>query len=155
YGPGRYDPAYEEGGRDYPFAYVRWTLNRNMQAYMELAAAGRINIEALIDRTVPIEEAPAVYQELAAGKGPMPLGVLLQYPEDARPLPEAADSTRITLRGHRRVPSDRIRYALVGAGAFGTSMLVPAMDKRKDRFFLRGVVSRNASQGGNFARSRL
>ncbi|HXG12355.1 MAG TPA: bi-domain-containing oxidoreductase [Gemmataceae bacterium] len=154
YGPGRYDPAYEEDGLDYPFAYVRWTLNRNMQAYLELIAAGRVNVEALIDRTVPIDEAPAVYRELAAARGPLPLGVLLHYPDDPRPLPEAADATRITIRGHRPVPSGRIRYALVGVGAFGTSMLVPAMDRRKDRFFLRGVVSRNAAQGGNFARSR-
>jgi predicted dehydrogenase len=154
YGPGRYDPTYEEDGRDYPFAYVRWTLNRNMQAYLDLVAAGRIDVEALIDRTVSIDEAPAVYRELAAGKGPLPLGVLLQYPDDPRPLPEAPDSTRITVRGHKRVPADRIRYALVGVGGFGTGMLVPAMDKRKDRFFLRGVVSRNATQGGNFVRSR-
>lgn len=154
YGPGRYDASYEEEGRDYPFAYVRWTLNRNLQAFLELVAAGRVNIEALIDRTVPIDEAPAAYRELAAGKGPMPLGVLFHYPDETRPLPEPADATRISLRGHKRVPGDRIRYALVGAGAFGTGMLVPAMDKRKDRFFLRGIVSRNSAQGGNFARSR-
>jgi predicted dehydrogenase/threonine dehydrogenase-like Zn-dependent dehydrogenase len=161
YGPGRYDPVYEEDGRDYPFAHVRWTLNRNMQAYLDLIAAKRIDVEELLDRVVPVEEAPAVYRELAAASGPLPLGVLLHYPDDTvvarspdrATLPEPADSTRLTLRGHKRVLADRIRYALVGAGSFGTAMLVPAMEKRKDRFFLRGVVSRNASQGGNFARS--
>jgi len=153
YGPGRYDPVYEEDGRDYPFAHVRWTLNRNMQAYLDLIASGRIKVEPLIDRVVPINEAPAVYQELAKGSGRLPLGVLLQYPDDSRTLPEASDSTRITIRGHKPVPSDRIRYALVGVGSFGTAMLVPAMERRKDRFWLRGVVSRNSSQGGNFARA--
>jgi predicted dehydrogenase len=56
------------------------------------------------------------------------------------------------VRGHRPPRPELINYALVGAGAFGISMLVPQMKKRKDRFFLRGVVSRNSTQGGNFAR---
>jgi len=68
YGPGRYDPVYEEDGQDYPFAHVRWTLNRNMQAYLDLIAAKRLNVETLLDRIVPIEEAPAVYHELANGE---------------------------------------------------------------------------------------
>src|SRR5262245_29683542 len=58
----------------------------------------------------------------------------------------------MTVRGHRKPPADRINYALVGAGAFGTAMLVPQMKKRADRFFLRGVVSRTGTQGSNFAR---
>ena len=59
YGPGRYDAAYEIDGHDYPFAYVRWTLNRNMQSYLELIARGRLDIQPLIDKVISIEEAPA------------------------------------------------------------------------------------------------
>src|SRR5262249_52931953 len=70
YGPGRYDAHYEAEGRDYPYAYVRWTLNRNMQAYLELVASGRMDFGALIDRIVPIDEAPATYTELAKADGP-------------------------------------------------------------------------------------
>jgi predicted dehydrogenase/threonine dehydrogenase-like Zn-dependent dehydrogenase len=153
YGPGRYDRTYEEEGRDYPFSYVRWTLNRNMQAYLELIASGRLNIDALIDKVVSIDEAPAVYKTLATGKDSLPLGVLIQYPDDTRNLPEPPEATYITIRGHRKAPGELINYALVGAGAFGTSMLVPQMQKRKDRFFLRGVVSRDTTRGGNFARA--
>ena len=153
YGPGRYDTEYEEGGHDYPFGYVRWTLNRNMQAYMELIADGRLKLLPLIDREVDVGEAPATYHELAAMEGSAPLAVLLRYPDDSRPLPEAPDAARISVRGHRKVPNGVARYALVGAGAFGTSMLVPQMAKRKDRFFLRGVVSRNTTASGNFART--
>jgi predicted dehydrogenase len=152
YGPGRYDNAYEAEGRDYPFAYVRWTMNRNMQAYLDLIATGRLNIEALIDRVITVDEAPSAYKALAGDTSAAPLGVLIRYPDDTRSLPEAADATRIVLRGHRPPRTDVVNYALVGAGAFGISMLVPQMKKRKDRFFLRGVVSRNSSQGGNFAR---
>lgn len=152
YGPGRYDASYEIDGHDYPFGYVRWTLNRNMQAYLDLVARGRLDIQPLIDRVISVDEAPAAYRALAQGGEAMPLGVLIRYPEDSRDLPEAPDSTRVVIRGHRKAPAELIKYALVGAGAFGTSMLVPQMKKRRDRFFLKAVVSRNAVQGGNFAR---
>jgi predicted dehydrogenase len=152
YGPGRYDAAYESDGRDYPFAYVRWTLNRNMQSYLELIASGRVDVDALVDRVITVDEAPAVYKALAGDAAAAPLGVLIRYPDDARELPEPADAARITQRGHRPPHPDRINYALVGAGAFGTGMLVPQMKKLKDRYFLRGIVSRNSAQGGNFAR---
>lgn len=152
YGAGRYDRSYEELGIDYPFAYVRWTLNRNMQAYMELVASGRLDVEALIDRVVSVDEAPTAYKELAESEE-APLGVLLSFPADGRELDEAPDSPRITIRGHRKPLERVINYALVGAGAFGISMLVPQMEKRKDRYFLRGVVSRSALQASNFARA--
>src|SRR5581483_3350726 len=153
YGPGRYDPSYEIDGHDYPFGYVRWTLNRNMQAYLDLIANGRIDVQPLIDRVISVDEAPKAYRALADGEGDLPLGVVIRYPEDMRDLPEPADATRIVVRGHRRAPAGPVRYALVGAGAFGTAMLVPQMQKRRDRFFLKAVVSRNAVQGGNFARA--
>jgi predicted dehydrogenase/threonine dehydrogenase-like Zn-dependent dehydrogenase len=149
YGPGRYDAHYEAEGHDYPYAHVRWTLNRNMQAYLELVANRQMNFEALVDRVVPIDEAPATYTELAKAEGALPLGVLIHYPDEPETEPQP---TRITLGGHRRAPLDRINYALVGAGVFGTSMLVPQMRKRADRYFLRGVVSRTGTEGSNFAR---
>jgi predicted dehydrogenase len=84
----------------------------------------------------------------------LPLGVLIRYPDDERELPEPADATRVVIRGHKRPREGAVQYALVGAGAFGTSMLVPQMSKRPDRFFLRGVVSRSGAQGNNFAREQ-
>jgi len=152
YGPGRYDAAYEVDGHDYPFGYVRWTLNRNMESYLELVGSGRVDVQSLIDRVVSIEEAPNAYRALADGGGALPLGVLIRYADDVRELPEPADATRVVIRGHRTAPAGPLNYALVGAGAFGTAMLVPQMKKRRDRFFLKAVVSRNAVQGGNFAR---
>ena len=153
YGPGRYDREYEEEGHDYPFGYVRWTLNRNMQSYIDLMSNGHVNLLPLIDREVDVDSAPAAYRDLAAAGGTAPLAVLLRYPDDNRSLPEAPDAARISVRGHRKSPKDVTRYALVGAGAFGISMLVPQMAKRKDRFFLRGIVSRNTTVAGNFART--
>ena len=152
YGPGRYDASYEAEGHDYPFGYVRWTLNRNMQAYLELVESGRVDVLSLVDRVISVDEAPNAYRALADGAGDLPLGVLIRYPDDARDLPEPADATRVVIRGHRKAPAGPLNYALVGAGAFGTAMLVPQMKKRRDRFHLKAVVSRNAVQGGNFAR---
>jgi predicted dehydrogenase/threonine dehydrogenase-like Zn-dependent dehydrogenase len=154
YGPGRYDREYEDFGRDYPYAYVRWTTNRNMRSYMELISDKRIDIASLIDRIVPIDEAPAAYAALASANASPPIGVLISYESEPRVLLDRADSPVIHLRGHKPPLQNRIKYALVGAGGFGTQMLVPMMDKCKDRFFLRAVVSRDATRGGNFARSR-
>jgi predicted dehydrogenase/threonine dehydrogenase-like Zn-dependent dehydrogenase len=148
YGPGRYDPAYEAEGHDYPYGHVRWTLNRNMQAYLELMAGGQIDVAPLIDRVVTVDEAPAAYEQLAKADGALPLGVVIHYPDEEG---EGTDAERITIGGHRQAGPSRINYALVGAGAFGTAMLVPQMQKRADRYFLRGIVSRSA-QGSNFAR---
>ena len=152
YGPGRYDPSYEVEGRDYPYGYVRWTQNRNMQAYLDLIANGSLNIETLIDRVITVDEAPAGYRALLKEEGAPPLGVLIRYPDDTRDIPEAPAATRITIRGHKPPRPESINYALVGASAFGMAMLVPQMKKCRDRFFLRGVVSRTNPQGGNFAR---
>ncbi len=154
YGPGRYDREYEDFGRDYPYPYVRWTINRNMRSYMELIADKRIEVASLIDRVVPIDEAPAAYAALASTNAPAAIGVLLAYQTEPRVLLDRMESPVIHLRGHKQPPKNRINYALVGAGGFGTQMLVPMMDKCKDRFFLRAVVSRDATRGGNFARSR-
>jgi len=154
YGPGRYDADYELRGRDYPIAYVRWTLNRNMGAYLDSIARKTIDIRPLIDRVASVDQAGDLYRDLVDNKGTPPLAVIFSYPDDSRPLPDPADSPIIQLRGHRKAQDGRVNYALVGAGGFGTAMLVPQMDKRKDRFFLKAVVSRDAVRGGNFARSK-
>lgn len=158
YGPGRYDWGYEVEGRDYPYAHVRWTQNRNMQAYLDLVASGRINIGALIDEFIPVEEAPKAYDNMARSKT-APLGVVFVYhpksPVELDPKSvDRADSPRVNIRGARIPRGDKIGYCLVGAGGFGVSMLVPQMDKRADVFQLKAVCSRDPVRGGNFARQR-
>ncbi|MDX6511268.1 MAG: hypothetical protein QOE36_772, partial [Gaiellaceae bacterium] len=72
YGPGRYDPTYEEEGRDYPLAYVRWTENRNMEEYLRLLADGRVSLANLRAETYEVGDAPEAYAALAA-EGAKPL----------------------------------------------------------------------------------
>jgi predicted dehydrogenase len=124
-----------------------------MQAYMELIARGQLQFDPLVDRVVNVDDAPAAYRELADDRGEPPLGVLLRYSSEEHAAAELG-VTRVTLRGHRTPPSGPTKWALVGAGAFGTAMLVPQMQKRSDAFFLHAVVSRSAAQAGNFARER-
>ena len=79
YGPGRYDPSYEEHGIDYPFGYVRWTENRNMQAFLELIKQGKVNVRALITHRYSIHEADKAYS-LILDQASSYIGVLLSYP---------------------------------------------------------------------------
>ena len=96
------------------------------------AASGRLAVDALIDRIVPVDEAPSAYGELAAAGGAPPLGVLIANPDDTRELPEPADAPRIRSAAIAARRTGPVEYALVGAGAFGTSMLVPQMKRRAD-----------------------
>ena len=80
YGPGRYDPEYEERGHDYPASYVRWTEQRNMQAVLDLMASGKLDVSPLISHRFKIENAESAYDLIEKGKDPY-LGILLEYPE--------------------------------------------------------------------------
>src|SRR6185436_7265170 len=77
YGPGRYDREYEERGHDYPFGYVRWTEGRNIEAFLDMVASGRVKVEPLITHRFAIDDGERAYQ-LITGDEPY-LGVLLQY----------------------------------------------------------------------------
>ena len=155
YGPGRYDSGFEDEGNDYPYAYVRWTLTRNVRAYLELIASQHLDVAALIDRRIDVDNAHDAYAELAAADDDVPIGVVLSFTDDADATARdiSASLTSLELRPGAKVRGGVLRFALVGAGAFGTSMLVPQMQRRKDRFHLRSVVSRDTTRGGNYARA--
>ena len=138
YGPGRYDPMYEQEGHDYPIAYVRWTENRNMEEYLRLLADGRVSLDGLETTTFPVNEAAAAYASLQAS-GPKPLFVVLHYPENA--------SSRDQVVRLRQTParSGRIRTAIVGAGGFATSVHIPNLLRLRDSFELRAVMSRTGA----------
>ena len=79
YGPGRYDPVYEEGGIDYPVGYVRWTERRNLECFLDLLAAGRLDLEPLISAVLPFDDAVAAYERLKNGEQGG-VGLLFHYP---------------------------------------------------------------------------
>jgi len=138
YGPGRYDPVYEEQGQDYPIAYVRWTENRNMQAYLQLLAGRRVQLAGLLSGTFPVDRAQAAYASLDAD-GSKPLIVLLQYPPN-----EQAAGRLVHLRTS---PSQGtgVRVGLVGASSFAQGMHLPNMRKLGGVLSLHAVMSRTGS----------
>jgi predicted dehydrogenase len=138
YGPGRYDDDYEQEGRDYPLAYVRWTENRNMDEYLRLLAESKISLGNLDQRTYDVDEAPKAYSTLD-GAATKPLLLLLSYPER----PAALERT---IRVRQVAPrAGRIRVALVGAGTFAQGTHIPNLLKLTDSFELHCVMSRTGA----------
>ena len=131
YGPGRYDDRYELEGIDYPAGYVRWTERRNLECFLDLLAHKDIEVESLITGTFPIEEATAVYDDLASGTLPA-VGVLLKYPQ-----PETAAAPPATSRvisggqnaASRPAHAGQLAVGFIGAGNYATSMLLPHLTK--------------------------
>ncbi|HKC10515.1 MAG TPA: bi-domain-containing oxidoreductase [Vicinamibacteria bacterium] len=125
YGPGRYDPQYEEKGQDYPLAYVRWTEGRNLEEVLRLVAQGSLQVRPLIDTTFGVEDASAAYASLASEHPP--IGVLLDYHLDspsARPV-----RTYLPRRTAARGKTEGYGVGVVGYGAYFRSMLLPLIRK--------------------------
>lgn len=122
YGPGRYDPSYEEQGHDYPAAYVRWTEQRNMQAVLELLNTGKLDVSPLISHRFDIDQAEKAYDLINQGAEPY-LGILLEYP---RPI-EQRTERRVQLRPPST--SKKLGIGVLGAGNFARMVLLPAIRK--------------------------
>jgi len=121
YGPGRYDPEYEERGHDYPIGYVRWTEQRNIEAFLDLVATGRVDVNKLITHKFAIEEAEHAYQLISGAQEQPCLGVVLGYD------PETDVVRRVPLSAKSSVrKSDKsILLGVIGAGGYVPSMLLP------------------------------
>ena len=135
YGPGRYDSNYEEKGLDYPYAYVRWTENRNMTEYLRLIHQNYIDVEKLIDAVFPIDQITEAFESLQQ-EGKKPIIVLLDYNN-----PDSYRGSKIDLK-IKTVSSNIINVGLIGAGSFATGMHLPNMKKLNDKYNLKGVMSR-------------
>lgn len=121
YGPGRYDPDYEERGRDYPFSHVRWTEQRNMESFLELVKAKRITLEPLVSHRFELEHALEAYQVMEGGGDY--LGMVINYPE-----PGGAPVRKISLRSGAPAKGE-VRVGLIGAGGFARGVLLPILKR--------------------------
>jgi predicted dehydrogenase/NADPH:quinone reductase-like Zn-dependent oxidoreductase len=166
YGPGRYDPVYEEQGHDYPAAYVRWTEQRNMAAFLRLVQEGGVRVRPLIDAVLPLLEAPEAYARIAAPQGPRPMGVLLRYaagvsggggprpieaaspatPPDTASAPATSPSSGSAKAADpgvgdiEPVPPGTLGILVCGAGAFVRAAHAPVLRQLPD-VTVRAVVS--------------
>jgi predicted dehydrogenase/threonine dehydrogenase-like Zn-dependent dehydrogenase len=123
YGPGRYDPTYEEKGQDYPVGFVRWTEQRNFEAVLDMMSDGRLDVRSLVSHRFALTDAGRAY-ELVTGKEPA-LGILLDYP--------AAETASAEILAGRTVAlapatptAGKAAIGVIGSGNYATSVLIPA-----------------------------
>ena len=154
YGPGRYDPAYEERGQDYPFAHVRFTEQRNMESFLYLVEEGKVTPAALVTHRLPFDAALDAYA-LIEGWSPAArpssgrcLGIVLEYPADAAPersVRRAAEILPLASGG------GDVGVGVIGAGAFARGVLLPHLARGKG-VRLAGVCTRSGSSAHDAAR---
>jgi len=125
YGPGRYDPEYEEKGNDYPLGYVRWTENRNMEAVLELLAEKKLDVKPLITHKFPIQEALQAYNIITGKVKEKYLGILIQYP----PKPKETRRVEVSKDRSPAVRPTQLVAGFIGAGNFAQSYLIPPLQK--------------------------
>ena len=146
YGPGRYDPDYEEKGHDYPIGYVRWTEQRNFEAFLDMLAEGRVDVEPLISHRFRFEDAPRAYEELSKGSA---LGIVLQYGEPGVGLKTDRPARTVAV-APGPIPATEPVLGVIGAGNFSTQVLLPALRTTGAR--LKTVASSTGVSGTHLAR---
>ena len=149
YGPGTGDPSYEEDGQDYPLAYVRWTENRNMQAFVELIASERIKLEPIISHTFEIDQAVEAFDLINGPKASETRAVLLKYSALDK---SASGHRRAELTQELNTPQQapNLGVSVIGAGSFAANFLVPIVAKRSE-LTLRGIVSASGVRARSLA----
>lgn len=125
YGPGRYDEAYEERNQDYPLPFVRWTEKRNMEAILDMLAAGRLTVDPLITSRVPHAEAARAYDLVAKDRSQ--LGIILEYPQQPAPLARVVQRKALPAAPMRGAA--RAVVGVIGAGNYTKIRLLPELQK--------------------------
>jgi predicted dehydrogenase/threonine dehydrogenase-like Zn-dependent dehydrogenase len=148
YGPGRYDPEYEERGHDYPYAYVRWTEARNIEAFLDLIDQRRVNVQRLISHRFDLSHAEDAYKLITQKGDQSYLGVVLSYPE-------GFEEKRIKNSAvQNKKAQSTVQVGLIGAGNYAKSMLLPHLKRLGVQFrsvtSASGVTARNVSEKYGF-----
>jgi predicted dehydrogenase/threonine dehydrogenase-like Zn-dependent dehydrogenase len=144
YGPGRYDPVYEEKGIDYPIGYVRWTENRNMEAFLQLISEGKINTDLLTTHRFKVNQATDAYN-LITSNAQRYCGIILEYPRAEQ------TTVQVVKTGHRKtVSSGALGVSFIGAGNFARGVLLPIV-KRTTKLNLEGIATATGISAKNTA----
>ena len=149
YGPGRYDPDYESKGVEYPYAFVRWTENRNIYSFLELIRDGRVNIDKIVPKIYPLEEAGAAYEGIQSDPGNHIITILdygIKLGE------QKEEPKQVQLSESKAVGKDVINIGLIGAGSFATTTLLPIIADQPDKFHLKTIVNRSGDKALNAGR---
>ncbi|MDX6672995.1 MAG: hypothetical protein QOH11_413 [Solirubrobacteraceae bacterium] len=149
YGPGRYDPSYEEAGIDYPIGYVRWTENRNMEAFLHLLATGQVGVAPLVELEVSVDRAEEAYA--AVGGDSPPLAAVLTYESEGAE--QTADRRTLVREATTWSPTtNEVVVALIGAGDFVRGVHLPNL-KRANGVRIKSVVTRSGTTATDVARA--
>lgn len=140
YGPGRYDNSYEEQGNDYPYAFVRWTENRNMMAFVSLLEQNKINLSKLISHTFNFNEAKKAYDLILAKTEPFS-GILLKY-DTSKKL-----ETSVRLKNNSASAS-KVKAGFIGAGSFAGNVMLPALEQHCE---FTSIVTNRPNNAQNIA----
>ncbi len=150
YGPGRYDPLYEEKGIDYPIGYVRWTENRNMQAFLNLISTGNLYVKKLITHKFSINDAEKAYDVILGKTNESYIGVLLEYNS------EFNSNSRVILPAPKSIkknfiPANNIKLGFIGAGKHARTFLLPNIKDNKS-ITLTGVATASGINAKHIAK---
>ncbi len=137
YGPGRYDEKYELKGMEYPYAYIRWTENRNMQEYIKLLSEKRINAEPLISKIYPIEKAGDAFEDIKSGTQ-KPLISILEYSKDTKP-------ERKILFNKKVIKEGKIKVGIIGTGQFTQEVHLPNLEKLNNIYDIHALCSKTGA----------
>ena len=140
-GPGSLDPSYEVAGIDYPYPYVRWTEQRNLEAFLEFISQGYIKIDPLVTQRFPIDDALGVYDQLLQPASSGVIGVVLTYQETLESNKNQV-VVEMVAKKRRTVKHTAIQVGVIGAGLFAKSLLLPALVKLSG-IHLRGIATAN------------
>jgi predicted dehydrogenase len=147
YGPGRYDKQYEEKGHDYPIGYVKWTENRNMQAFLSLLDVKAVDLDPIITHRFDINEADKAYELIKSPSDENLIGVIIQYPQKIK------IDKKIILQPQKTnifMSENNINIGFIGAGGFASNVIIPNL-KKLTPVHLTGVCNTNPHTAHNKA----
>lgn len=149
YGPGRYDPNYELKGIDYPYGYVRWTENRNIEAFLELIRDGKISLDLLSPKVYSIEDVAKAYDGIKNSPSEH-IVTILDY--GIKVETKEIDKQKFVFRQCGSVSKEIINIGLIGAGSFATSVLLPIIKEQSNKYRLKTIVNRSGDKSLSAAR---
>jgi len=150
YGPGRYDELYEEKGIDYPYAYVRWTENRNMGEYLRMIDEGKIDFASLVSKEAKIDDAPEIYDQLKSPDNKL-MGIILAYNFDESLIFEPRERV-VSYEVKTKTAGGKIKVGLIGAGGFAKGTHLPNLASLSELYDIRAIASRNGTNAQETAK---
>lgn len=141
YGPGRYDPVYEQQGNDYPIGYVRWTAKRNFETLLQALVRHQLQVQPLITEVVPLNNYHQIYGNLSNRQV---IASILEYTGTAHPEQTSIALLAKNFQGHKGV------IGIIGAGNFTSSIIMPILSKLRAN--IKYIASSKGLSGSTLAK---